>query len=195
MKNKKIFIILLVVALLVVYYLLGTGYLKQQRQHLALASQLASDTAALAQIPGPPADLEQRLEAANVTLETAKKILPARMSSTQIVNAILRLAEECEVKAIPLVTQPWTTQELGDHGCSVFRFSVAVTGTFDRLTSYLSKLENGELKTLIVENTSVNRVFEEPGETVYPPGVIPVNASLDLAIYTQPLPSDIHQKD
>jgi Tfp pilus assembly protein PilO len=184
-KTRKLLIILLVAVLLVVYYLLGTGYLKQRQENEALASQLANTAQALAQIPQPPADLESQLAAAQASLDAAQNLLPASMNSTQIVNTILRLADEDKVKAIPLVTQPWTTIELGDHSYSVFRLNVAVTGTFAQLVSFVSRLENGELRTLIIEDLSVTRATGEAGAKSAPVGTIPVNASLDLAIYTQ----------
>lgn len=187
MKTRKLLIILLIAALLVVYYLLGTDYMKQRQEHEALASQINDATVTLAQMPEPPTDLELRLAAAQDSLDTAKSSFPGRMSSTLIVNSILRLAEECEVKAIPLVTQPWTTEALSDYNYSVFRLNVAVTGTFTRLVSFISKLENGELKTLIIEDISVTRVAELP-EAVSAPEGIPVNARLGVAIYTQPPP-------
>lgn len=186
MKTKKLLIILLVAVLLVVYYLLGTDYLKQRNEHEALASQITDTTQTLAQMPEPPGDLEMQLAAANASLETVKNSFPGNMNSTGIVYTILKLADDCEVKAIPLITQPWVTQEVGDHAYTVFRLNVDVTGTFTQLVSFLSQLENGELQTLIVEDLSVTRVTRQSGEKGTPEGTVPINASLDLAVYTQP---------
>lgn len=190
MKTRKLLIILLIVALLAVYYLLGMDYLKQRQEGKALASQLTDNTRALAQMPEPPGDLEPRLAAARASLDTVRNSLPGKMNSTQIVNTILKLAVECKVKAIPLVTHPWTTEDFGDHGYSIFRLNIAVTGTFAQLVSFVNKLETGELKTLIMEDISVTRVVETSGEESTPDGIVPINASLDVAIYTQPPTSD-----
>ena len=190
MKTKKLLIILLIAVLLVVYYLLGMGYLKQRNEHEALASQITEATQALTQLPKPPDDLEQRLAAAQASLDTAKNSFPGRMNSNEIVNTTLKTAADCRVKAIPLITQPWTTEGFGDHSYSVFRLNVAVTGTFTQLVSFLNKLENGELRTLIVEDLSVTRVTEHYEAESAPEGTVPINASLDLVIYTQPPTTD-----
>lgn len=184
MKTRKLLIILLVAALLVVYYLLGMGYLKQHQENEALASQINKATQTLAQMPKPPDDLESRLAEAQASLETVKNSFPRTMNSTRIINAILKLADNCEVKAIPLTTQPWKKVDISDHSYFVFRLNVAVTGTFAQLVSFLSELENGEPRTLIVEDLSVNRVARPSGEQGAPEGTIFINANLDLAIYT-----------
>ena len=186
MKTRKLLVTLLIIVLLVVYCRLGMDYLKQGSEHEALASQITDATWTLAQMPGPPVDLDQRLSAAQASLSAEQSTFPGEMNSTRIVNTILKLADECEVKAIPLITQPWTTEAFSDYDYSVFRLNVAVTGTFAQLVSFVNKLENGELQTLIVEDLSVTRVIEQSEAESAPDGTVPVNASLNLAIHTQP---------
>jgi Tfp pilus assembly protein PilO len=190
LKTRKLLIILLIAVLLVVYYILGMGYLKQRNEHEVLASQITEATQTLAQMPKPPDDLEQQLAAVRASLDTVKSSFPREMNSTRIVNAILRLAENCEVKAIPLSTQAWKNVDIRGHSYSVFRLNVAVTGTFAQLVSFLSKLESGEPRTLIVEDLSVARVAKPPWEEDAPEGTIFINADLDLAIYTQSLTTE-----
>ena len=185
MKTKKLLLILLIIVLLAVYYTLGMDYMKQRQEGKVLSSQIIETTRALAQIPEPPDDLEARLAAAQASLNTARNLLPDRMNSNEIVNNILKLADDIGIKAIPLVTQPWTTEASGEHSYSVFRLNVAITGNFTQLVSFLSKLENGEMETLVVEDLRVTRV-DEPSETEsIPEETTIINASLDLAIYTQ----------
>ena len=112
-------------------------------------------------------------------------LLNKRGREQDALQCILKLADECGVKAIPLITQPWTTEALSDYNYSIFRLNVAVAGYFTQLVSFLSKLEKGEIQTLIVEDISVTRVAEPSGNESSPEGTIPVNASLDLAVYTQ----------
>ena len=183
--KRKLLIALLIIILLVVYYIFGMDYMKQRKQHEALTSQIIDAIQTLSQIPKPPRNLEQRLTASRASLAAEQSAFPGKTNSTQIINTILKLADDCGVKAIPLITQPWSIGNIGEHGYHVLRLDVAVEGSFSQLVSFLSKLENGEFKTLIVEDLSVTRVTEQPeGETVTE-GTIPVTASLDLAIYTQ----------
>ena len=194
MKTRKLLIIILVVTLLAVYYILGTDYLQQRREHEALASQVTGATRTLAQIPPRPADLEQRLAAARTGLETVKNTLPDKLNSTRIVDAILRLADDIGVRAIPLATQPWTTESVNGEDYSVFRLHVAVTGPFTRLSSFLSQLENGELETLVMEYLTVDSVTGPfRGEGVYA-STLQVNAGLEIAVYSRPPATEIEEK-
>ncbi len=186
MKTRKLLIAILAVALLAVYYILGTDYLKQRREHEALASQINVATETLAQIPPRPADLGTRLSDARTGLETVNNTLPDNLNSTRIINTILRLADDVGVRAIPLVTQPWTTESVNGEDYSVFRLHVAVTGTFTQLSTFLSRLENGELETLVMEYLTVDSATGPfRGEGVYA-SILQVNAGLEIAVYSRP---------
>jgi hypothetical protein len=188
--KSKLLITLLIIILLVVYYLFGMDYLEQRNQHESLNYQIAEVTSTLAQIPEPPHDLEPRLAAAQASLTAGQNAFPSKINSTRVINAILELADTCEVKAIPLVTRPWSKESIGEHDYPVFRVNMAIDGSFSRLVNFISKLENGELYTLIVEDLSITSVTEQSeGENV-PEGTVHINASLDLAIYTQYSVSD-----
>ena len=188
--RSKLLIALLIIVLLVVYYLFGTDYIKQSKEQEMLTPQITEVIEALKEMPEPPQDLEQRLATAQASLAAEQSAFPSQLNSLQVVNTILELADDYDVKAVPLVTQPWSTEKVGEHDYYVFRLTVAVEGSFSKLVSFVSKLESGEFKTLIVENLSVTRADEQSEEEIFPEGTIPVTASLDLAIYTQPLTSD-----
>jgi len=183
-NTRKVLISLLVVALLVVYYLLGTGYLKQRQAHTGLTAQVADAGQALAQVVKPPEDLAARLAAAQADLDAARGSLPARPSSTQLVNTILRIADACHVQAIPLTTQPWTEDSAGDYSYAVFRLSIAATGTFADLVTFANRLEDGEIPTLFIESLGVSHDTSGEGGTTL--DAMPITAQLGLAIYTRP---------
>jgi len=169
-----------IIALLAVYYFLGMDYREQRQGHEVLAAQIAEATRTLAQTPRPPQDLEQRLAAARASLAAEQSAFPSQLNSTQVINAILKLADDCQVKAIPIATQPWSVENIGG-GYHVFRFNISIRGSFSQLTGFVSELENGEFETLAIEKLSVIRVAgQTEGE------IIPITARLDLAIYTQP---------
>ena len=175
----KLTISFIIIALLVVYYFLGTDYLKQRQQYEALTAQINEAARTLAQTPQPAPDLEQKLAAAEANLAAAQSAFPGGLNSTQIIDTILKLADNYQVKAIPLTTQPWAPDNTG-AGYQVFRLNMEVRGNFSQLSSFINRLENGELTTLVVENLSITRVGEPTGGAT-----IPVIANLDLAIYTQ----------
>ena len=177
-------LIVAIIALLAVYFFLGTDYLRQRQGHKALTAQINEANSTLAQTPKPPQDLEERLDAAEASLDTAQNTFPKDLNSTQIINAILKLADDCQVRAIPLVTQPWSMENIGE-GYHVFHLTVTARGGYSQLIRFVSQLENGELETLVVQNLNVMRIAgPTEGET------IPFTASLYLAIYTQLTPSE-----
>jgi len=187
LARRKLLIAILIITLLVVYYLFGTDYINQRRENAALNSQIAEATQALAQMPEPPQNLEQRLEAAQVRLDAEQSVFPSNLHSTEVVNTILGLADDCGIRAIPLVTQSWSTEVVGEHSYSVLRLTVAADGNFTQLVSFVGRLENGEYETLVVENLSMARV--PGGESASEEALIFI-ASFDLTIYTQSLTSD-----
>lgn len=186
----RLFITILIIFLLAVYYLLGMDYMKQRQEHEALTSQIVDVTQTLGQIPKPPQDVEERLAVARASLAAEQRAFPSYINTTQVIDTILELADDCQVKAIPLVTEPWSVEKIGEHGYYALRLTVAVEGNFSQLLTFVSELENAGYETLIIENVSVTKVTEEPEEETVPEGTIPITASVNLTIYTQSLSSD-----
>ena len=180
-------ITIFIIMLLVVYYLLGAGYLKQRQEHQALTAQIIEATETLKEMPQPQ-DFGEQLAAAQASLAVEQNAFPGKVNTTQVINTILKLADECELKAIPLVTQPWSIEKVGEHDYYVFRLNVAIEGGFAQLVSFVSRLENGDYETLIVKNVSVTRLTEPAAAETE--ATIPVTASVDLTIYIQPLTTD-----
>jgi len=183
--RKSLLITIFIIILLVVYCLLGMSYLKQRKEHQALTSQIAEVTQTLREIPKPPQDLEQRLAAAQTLLAAEQSSFPSKIDTTQVINTTLELAEACGVKAIPMATQPWSIETVGEHSYHVLRLTVAVEGSFSQLVTFVSQLEKGEYVTLVMENLSAAWSTEQTEEET-----IPVTGSLKLAIYTQSPSSD-----
>ena len=114
MKIKYI-IALITIILVGGYAYFGIGIMKERGEQATLTSQIASASDILAQLPEPPQDLEQRLATVQASLSAEQDTFPAKTNSTQIINTILEIADYCQVKAIPLVTQPWATEKVGKH--------------------------------------------------------------------------------
>jgi hypothetical protein len=186
MKSPKLLTIVLVLALLGVYYVFGTAYLKQKANNVALASQIAAADQQLAQIPPASADQPQRLAAANAGLQAELILFPAQLNSTRLVNDILKLAETTGVKAVPLVTQPWTLVSENQTDYPVFRLNIDVKGTYGQVADFINRLENGEPPTLVIETLTMDIAVEtrpdETGET----DTIMVDAILNVAVYIRP---------
>ena len=178
--RTKVLVAILIIALLVVYYIQGTDYLKLTEERDQLASQIEDSQTVLAKLPRPATDLEQRLEEANNSLRAEENAFPPDVFHNIVVQNILQMAEDYKVKAIPLSTQEWVTEEHGMHKYSVFRLSIAADGDFSQMVSFINELENGEYPSLVIESLSVERDVNASGTTK------PVSATVNLAIYTQP---------
>ena len=190
MKTRKLLIAVLVLVLLAVYYIMGTGDLRQRRDNQALASRAVEAAQLLAQIPPSPADLEQRLSAAQSSYAETQNSFPAPLNTTQIINSVLTLADEAGVKAVPLVTQPWTTENISDFNYSVFRLSVTATGDFTRVADFVDRLESGGPTPLVIESLLVDRVTDMQGEE----GTLPVSAQIEIVVYARPPAPDETRK-
>ena len=183
MKTRTLFIIILVVALLAVYGFIGSDYLKQRNQRDAYDSQIADASATLMQIPQPPADLEERLAAAQDSLEEAKNVFMLDMTNTEIINKILDSANQTNVTVIPMATEPWVEESVADQTYSVLRISIQVVGEYTQLIMFLHELENGELNTLFIESLTVETTsgvsLLESSERY----ALPLTATVRIAIY------------
>ncbi len=190
MLRSRSLVILLVLALLVVYTYLGMGYMKQRKEHEVLAAHISEVTKALGEIPKPAGDLDEQLVAAQAGLAAEQGEFPGKLNSTRVINTILSIADDCGVRVTPLVTEPWLTEEVGEHDYLVFRLNIAVEGSFQQMASFVSQLENSELKTLLIEDLSVARADEQPEGEGITQTTVPVSAGLSLTIYTRPPTSD-----
>jgi Tfp pilus assembly protein PilO len=187
MKSRNLLIILLVVVLLVVAYLVVSDFLNQRNQKQTLEVQIAQATGTLALIPLPPADLEARLAAANESLDAVKDSFAIDVNDTRIVNRILEQAVTSGVKAIPLSTQAWTLESVANQNFSVFRIEIQVTGTYANLVGFLSQLEKGEPKTLVIEYLQVETTSGAFMLDTAARNAQPITATIKIAVYAEPI--------
>jgi hypothetical protein len=148
MKTRRWLITILILAILAAYVFLGMSYVGQHRQNTDLTTGLSGLKVLLAAMPNVTTDLDQRLAAVQGKLAAAEGAFIGETNDILIVNAILRLAEEVGVKALPLSTQPWTAEQISSRNFSVFHLSIQITGDFPHLQDFLSRLETGDLNTL-----------------------------------------------
>jgi Tfp pilus assembly protein PilO len=179
LKSKTILVILIVamLALFGVYYFLGTGLIKQRHSNETLAGQLAKKSEELAQTLKPSQDLDARLDEAEQNLADAIGAIPSDLNSTLVINDILKLAEACQVNAIPLTAGPWTE---GNAGYRMFSITMSLTGDFTQVYAFLDRLENVEFKTIIIQGLSVSQGTSSTAA---------IQANLDLAIYSRYTPA------
>jgi hypothetical protein len=181
LKTRSWLFIILILVLVAVYYVMGTGYLKQRQEYRAMASRLDEVAQILAQIPAFPTDLEEQLNEAQRSYEAVRDSFPDQMNTTGVINAILGLADDTGVKAIPLITQPWMPININNQDTSVFRLSVTASGEFTRLVDFIDRLETGEPPTLVIESMLVDRATDITDEEES----LLFVAKLEIAVYAR----------
>ena len=169
---------------------LVVDYTNQHREHGLLEAQIADATRALAHraVPVSVEELELQLAQMGESLWIEMESFPAAMNSTVFIDDILKLADESGLQATPLITEPWSTGTVGEHDYNIFRFNLAVRGTFSEVVALVSKLEDGRFKTLVLEGVIVTVPEDFLGGSAE--GSMPFEASLALAVYTLPRSSD-----
>lgn len=180
MKTRRLLIVILAIATLVVYFIMGTDYRQEGQSGEALAAQINQAAQELAQIAPTPTDLAARLAAAEDSLAAAQNAFPERPGSTEIIDTILKLAEDTGVDAVPLVTQPWMEEFVNEEVYTVFRLNITASGTFAGLLAFLGQLETGGPGTLVVTELAMERDVAAGNDDIY------VNASVDIALYARP---------
>jgi len=179
--NRKLVVTIMIIASVMFCGYFGMNYAKARDGQETLAFQIADASQTLADLPELPQDLEdleERVAEAQERLDAEKSAFPSEVNSIKVVDAILELADECDVEAVPLITQPRAAVEVGEHEYRALRLSVTIEGSLAQLLAFVGKLERNEFETLIVERLEVDRGSEESEETT------PVIATLELAIYT-----------
>ncbi len=174
---------LVVVILLIAYAFIGTRYLSENKERVLLAEQIAAAREALELIPEPPEDLAERLAAAQDDLETAKNGFPSDVDTTGVIDTILGLASACGVEALPLATEPWSVNETDGYEYRVLHLDVTVEGGFPQVVTFLSRLEDGQVATLVLQDVAVSSRDQEFGSGGASTGNVPVKAILHLALY------------
>ena len=182
---NKLAFIAVVVILLVVYGVLALDYMKQGPEQDRLLSEIGEIDQSLQALPELPPDRLEELTALQASLAAEQETIPSDINSSDVIEAILSLAQTTGVKAIPLVTEPWSEERVDEETYRVLRINVGVEGTFAQVSEFIGRLENGEFSTLSVEQLSID-VASEDGE-VYSVGATPVVAELDLIVLAQSL--------
>jgi hypothetical protein len=182
--------VLLVLTLMVGYYLLGTGYLKYQRVNDNLKNQTAAATRTLESMAVPAPDAKQRLAAAQVRLVAIESEFPQRVNSTLSIDSIFKLADAAGVKALPMITQPWSAVNIGSRTYYVLRLNVSAAGAFSDFMKFTASLENSEIGTLIIEQLTLNPDTKRPTGEQSSEASMPVSASIDLAVFSRLPPEE-----
>ena len=194
MATNKLMLIVVIFVVLAAYYILGTGYLKGQRENAVLASSIDESTLLLMGIPPLDADLKEQLDAVREELDSTLNVLPSETNTTRVLNDILRLGENSGAKVIPVLTQPWETESFEDYDVMTFRFSLSVSGLSSQFLDFFSQLENGEFETLTIENIQILKEDDSSYFESISTDEVRVNAEIQIVVYAR-APNNLTDED
>ena len=168
-------------AILLSYAVLGATCARQQRDKNDINAQILQLRPALLQTTGRAesrprpdlAELEQRLALAQARLAAEQASFPAELSSTELSDWVLQLAQETRLKALTLRAKPISTEKIKGHTYKILRLEVDARGSFSELTDFIQRLEEGKFTTLVLAKVSMTVT---PGD---------LGARLSLALYAQ----------
>lgn len=148
--NKRFIKILgacLFIILLVAIYIFATGYFKQIERINQTSTYISDLNAEIVSVDNQVKDLssgqDQRLAQAEASLKAAQEAAAInRITTNQVVENILRLGQENQVKVIPLTTNDGEDATLGNNTYQRSEITVTVTGQWNRIINFLSALQS-----------------------------------------------------
>ncbi len=152
---------LLAVVVAVAYVTLGASLLRQHPDQGELSSQIDSAAAVLASADDVRQDVEDlpaRLAAARQELVAAQAAFPSELDSNNIIQTILALADENQVRVLrvdavpptaePADAEPPATEPAEEtEGPRILSFDLEAEGDFGQLVAFLEALEGGATST------------------------------------------------
>jgi hypothetical protein len=180
MLAKRIIIATITVLVLLAFVRWGSDFVQARvvdsakPEKAELTKEIDAANKAIAAIPAPDGQLGDKLAKLGMELQEATAAIPESIDSTLVINSILDLAYSCNVTAIPLQTTDWS---ISDENYLVYTLQLNVEGSYEKITLFISRLENELSDTLIIDNLGIS------GGLV--PGEEPDSATLQLAVYTR----------
>ena len=159
MKNKPVVIVLAIIAAaLIIYMSFGIKCVQEKKDQKDLTVQIDQLSPILSAEIATPEDLAKRLADAEARLAAQKEVLPAKISNAEVVEAIVKLAGENHVKAIPLNADPVSAEKVEEIEYRVLKVRIQAEGNQSDLLAFIGMLEGGTIKTLAVNNVELSRV-------------------------------------
>jgi hypothetical protein len=178
-SRTRVLTLLLAVCLIIAYAYTGYTYSQERQKQRTISEQINNVSGALALVPRPAPDLQQRLaEARKLSTRTGEAVFPGSINTTNYINHILSLADESQMKVTLLTTDPWEERKVDERTFRIFRISLQIEGAPESLTDFISQAEE-EMPSLVVDSLNVERSHD--------PADSELTGTLELVIYTLPV--------
>ena len=186
----KLFVLSLCAGWIVAFSLWGIDYIylrlveKPTSEHEQLTLQIESSRKELANIPDLVVEREQQLEQAQELLANEQSKIFSALNINSLVRNIIEIANECQVKAIPLSTTPPQSKILGQYSYSYWHISMSVEGDFQNIADFVENVDGKYIPTATVVSTVLDQDKENPDSSNIQNSTASVSGTLELVVYT-----------
>ena len=152
--------LILLVALLAANFYVWKAKTASETQLAALKGDIGSVEQQIKEMPEPADDLESRLEKIKTGLAAVQEGFPATVDRNEVIDYLLKVAVECNVQILPLVSEGWMTQEIG-QSYNVLSMTAAAEGSLTNVKRLITTLTNGQYPTLTISDFVVERTGDQ----------------------------------
>jgi hypothetical protein len=186
-----------IVALLVIVIaangVIWKNRLARSAEITSLETDLGQVNRNIARVPAPPDNLDVKMTAAAAALSAAQTALPPEFNRNDAVDYILKLAEECQVQAMPISSQGWAVEKTGQPYATL-KLNTTVNGAFSRVNDFIYRLQHGKYPTLAVPEIDMTRSSDPDLTGAFSGDNTEVSVRLNITIYARLSAADAGNK-
>lgn len=191
----KLIVLLLYIVLVITYFLWGIDdvYLwlaeKPVQENEELAMQIESSKEELVNIPRILPDLiveqEYQLEQAQEILAYEQRKIPTALNINDLVRDVIKIANDCQIKAIPLSTAPLALKPVGQYSYNYWHIFISIEGDFQNITNFVENIGGKYISTGTVTSIILDRTGNPSDSSDIQNQTAAMSGSLELIIYTK----------
>lgn len=191
----KLIVLLLYIVLVITYFLWGIDdvYLwlaeKPVQENEELAMQIESSKEELVNIPRILPDLiveqEYQLEQAQEILAYEQRKIPTALNINDLVRDVIKIANDCQIKAIPLSTAPLALKPVGQYSYNYWHIFISIEGDFQNITNFVENIGGKYISTGTVTSITLERTGNPSDSSDIQNQTAAMSGSLELIIYTK----------
>jgi hypothetical protein len=172
-RTRTIFIAV-IVCLLIAFCYLATSYFKVTGLNKSLNTEISRYQQSLSELSVPDSRLPEILKESQRTNQALiNSLAGGTESTTDVIDHILKDAEESNVTAIPLTSDNSGKKTIGDTQYNIIPVSLTVSGSFQDIQALLEKLENSvSYPSLILTDFKINNNSQNTAESAQATGTI-----------------------
>jgi hypothetical protein len=185
--TRQKLLIALIICLVIAWSFVLIDYGRQKIIQHDLEKQIITSSQALELLTVPAAGLEERLKESQTANQAAKiSIAGGNINLTDMIDAILKLADQCHVKTTPVVTDTWSLKAVSGNTYKVMPVELKIQSNLSDLTQFIKLLEDPKLfPTLAFTELNITSEYEAENMEASEVEAPQVTADLTISIISQ----------